>query len=184
MRRTEKWKWIRGYKGYYKVSNLGRVKSIKHTWINGAGHRCTTSPRILKTSGWHYPIVGLRKKGKRKTFCVHDLVLTTFAGKCPDGLECCHRNDVRSDNKLTNLYWGTHSQNLQDAVRNGNKKVGSKLSFAKLNEELVIWIVLLVQKGASQAALARAFNVSQTVIWEVCNGRTWRHATCGILGLS
>ena len=33
----EIWKDIEGYKGFYMVSNLGRVKSLSREWIT-AGH--------------------------------------------------------------------------------------------------------------------------------------------------
>src|SRR5262245_59090069 len=109
----EIWRWVVGYKGYYKVSDLGRVKSVgkfcKTKSSLGEWTLREIKPRILKQS-WRDGrlCVVLSKKGKRTTFRVHKLVLEAFIGPCPSGMECCHRNDEREDNELTNLYWGTH----------------------------------------------------------------------------
>jgi hypothetical protein len=50
---------------------------------------------------------------------VHRVVLETFVGSCPDGMECCHLDDVKTNNKLVNLRWDTHDANVVDKVRNG-----------------------------------------------------------------
>jgi hypothetical protein len=46
-------------------------------------------------------------------------VLTAFIGPRPKGRLALHRDDVATHNNLSNLYWGTHRQNMIDAVRNG-----------------------------------------------------------------
>jgi hypothetical protein len=40
------------------------------------------------------------------------MVLFAFVGPCPEGMECCHENDVRDDNRIENLRWDTHANNL------------------------------------------------------------------------
>jgi hypothetical protein len=47
------------------------------------------------------------------------LMLETWIGKRPKGMVARHLNDVRSDNRLDNLSWGTHKDNFNDAVKNG-----------------------------------------------------------------
>ena len=47
------------------------------------------------------------------TVClVHRLVLETFVGPCPEGMECDHRNHNTADNRIENLAWITHSDNM------------------------------------------------------------------------
>lgn len=53
---------------------------------------------------------------------VHQLVLEAFVGPRPDGLVCCHDNDVKTDNRLSNLRYDTQAANCADAVRNGRTK--------------------------------------------------------------
>lgn len=50
---------------------------------------------------------------------VHRLVLETFIGPCPDGHEGCHNNGNKYDNRLCNLRWDTHKNNIKDAVKAG-----------------------------------------------------------------
>jgi hypothetical protein len=61
---------------------------------------------------------------------VHVLVLTAFVGPCPDGNEALHFNDIPDDNRLSNLRWGTRSQNNHDAIRNGHRTYGRKIEEA------------------------------------------------------
>ena len=46
---SEVWKDIRGYEGYYQVSNLGRVKSLSRRIFNGFGYY-RSKETILKPS--------------------------------------------------------------------------------------------------------------------------------------
>lgn len=50
---------------------------------------------------------------------MHRLVLLAFVGPCPDGMEACHANDIPTDNRLANLRWGTHADNMRDRIENG-----------------------------------------------------------------
>ena len=57
--------------------------------------------------------------GDRSSPRVGVMVLETFVGPCPDGLECCHNNDLFCDNRLENLRWDTHRANIADRTRHG-----------------------------------------------------------------
>lgn len=66
------------------------------------------------------PFVNLANGGERKICRVHVLVLEAFVGPRPDGLQGCHWNDIKTDNRLENLRWDTASANMHDKVRNGH----------------------------------------------------------------
>jgi hypothetical protein len=53
---------------------------------------------------------------------VHQLVLLAFRGPCPSGMECLHNDDVKNNNELTNLRYGTRSENNKDRVRTGHDR--------------------------------------------------------------
>lgn len=119
----EKWKRIPGYEDY-QVSTLGRV-------INSHG-------KIMKLWLFSPKSDGVKWQDRKKLFPVHRIVLMTFIGIPPDKHEGCHRNDIKTDNRLENLYWGTRKQNIRDQIRNktfhftnpgaGEKHAGSKYS--------------------------------------------------------
>lgn len=50
---------------------------------------------------------------------VHHLILEAFVGPRPPGLHALHGDDDRANNRLDNLRWGSRSENIREAVRNG-----------------------------------------------------------------
>ena len=108
---NEEWKPIPGYEDLYQVSNTGKVKRLP-------------KGKLLKP--WKdkggYPSVKLCKGGKRKFRYVHRLVLEAFVGECPDGMECLHADGNPANNKIENLIWGSHSENILDTVRHGRHR--------------------------------------------------------------
>jgi hypothetical protein len=60
-----------------------------------------------------YLFVTLNGKG----YAVHRLILLTFRGKRPKGLESRHLNNNKTDNRLKNLLWGTRRENACDSAK-------------------------------------------------------------------
>ncbi len=150
----ERWKDVIGYEGLYQVSDQGRVKSIKRRY---AGEK------ILKASPDKRdgrPVVCLSNKAKTRNFWVHRLVLEAFVGPCPAGHEACHWNDIRTDNNVSNLRWGTKKENKSDAKRNGRL---DRMSRPIIRSDGVEYY--------SIRDAARCMGVSHSTIWHVLNGR-------------
>lgn len=104
----EIWKDIKGYKGYYMVSNLGRVKSLGRVIIYKSGKKIALKDKILKQTPdkYGYLMVGLNKNNIQKKCRVHQLVSITFLNHKLDGTnKLCtdHKNNIKSDNRLDNL---------------------------------------------------------------------------------
>ena len=126
----ERWIPVVGYEGLYEVSDRGNVRSLKRprkTYLTQHGKELVLTwfeGRVLSPSADKdgYLKVSLSKNGKSKVFRVHRLVLESFVGACPDGMECCHWNDVPDDNRLENLRWGTSASNGKDKRRNHDGK--------------------------------------------------------------
>lgn len=109
----EQWLPVPGYEGYYSVSNLGRVRSDKRTMVDKNGHARKIPEVILtpeKRSSGHL-VVCLWKNHERTKRYVHHIVLETFTGGDPAGMQACHWNDDPGDNRLENLRWGTSPEN-------------------------------------------------------------------------
>lgn len=161
----EIWKPIRGFDGMYDVSNYGRVRSNSRIVRHNLGGDKRLNERIVSklitVNG--YCQVFLYKNGKRSVRLVHRLVLQAFVGECPVGMEVRHLNSVRTDNRLCNLAYGTHSDNVIDTIklgRNGNQK---------LNPELVVTIRKRLDDGELVKDLASEYNVSTRAISKVKN---------------
>lgn len=125
----ENWKPVVGYEGHYEVSDLGNVRSLARTVTRSDG-RVRPFPSKVLSQGFSgerkRPLVALCKNGKQTTYWVHRLVAEAFLGPAPEGTEVCHRNDDCQDNRPTNLYWGTRTDNLNDMVANGLHWLASK----------------------------------------------------------
>lgn len=117
----ETWKPIPGYEDAYEVSDLGRVRSLERLVPARNGSTRRQFARILRPS----PLptghlhVSLSRNGKGRSYTVHRLVLLAFIGPPRRDQECCHRDGNPSNNALTNLYWGTRTDNRLDDIRNG-----------------------------------------------------------------
>ena len=133
----------------YSVSTLGRVK----------GPRGLLRTPACKARGYEYVQAGGRQRA------VHHLVLITFVGPCPQGLEACHADDDRRNNRLSNLRWDTHQSNIDDKIRNGNAR-GRK---PKLSTEQLKSIALMREAGASLKDIASAFSISEGYVSKIAN---------------
>lgn len=118
----ETWKAIAGYEGRYEVSDLGRVRSLERTICRSVGKPYLLKGRVLKplvdSDGYH--MVMPAKEGVYETLKIHRLVAIAFlpAGGA-EQTEVNHKNLVKSDNRVGNLEWATHAENVAHAVRNG-----------------------------------------------------------------
>jgi len=115
----EQWKPVVGYEGLYEVSDMGRVRAPAK--ISSSGLKLKA--RVLKTS--------LNDRGRRQfgvcvngvegKLKVHTEVLKAFVGPRPEGFDGCHKDDVPTNNHLSNLKWASKSENHGgDKKRNRN----------------------------------------------------------------
>jgi hypothetical protein len=134
----EVWRPVRGYEGKYEVSDLGRVRSIARTVQTSTGQR-RYAGRILspgtRTGGHHFVILPARRIGfPRRNAAIHQLVLEAFVGARPPGMEACHADDNKANNRLSNLRWDTRRENTLDRVRNGIHHLANKTACPKGHE--------------------------------------------------
>jgi hypothetical protein len=133
---------FRSIDGYpYKIDEWGDVWSIPCVVMRSNGRPYTVVPKRIKPiwngGHWQVELAG-------KAFYVHVLVLETFEGSRPTpehkGL---HRDDDPHHNHISNLYWGTMSDNAFDRVRNGNdpnaRKVRCKRGHQLAGANLAPW---------------------------------------------
>lgn len=83
----------------------------------------TKKARVLRSTSTN---VVLRKHGKNHWFKRGYLILITFIGPPPSGKRLVrHLDDDTSRTELSNLAWGDHQDNYDDAVRNKRHGAGS-----------------------------------------------------------
>lgn len=106
---NEIWKDIKGYEGLYQISNLGNVKSLSNNFLR--------KEKILKHGKLKgYLLVQLSKNGKIKCYRVHRLVAEAFIPNPNNLPQIDHINTDRSDNRVCNLRWCSHKENMNNIL--------------------------------------------------------------------
>lgn len=159
---NEYFKDIPGYEDKYQISNYGRVWSI----IN----QKFLKPQKLNKYG--YLIVNL---GRNNTKLISRLVLESFIGPCPLDMECNHKDDDKSNNKLDNLEWNYHDINCITRDRNNKTAKGNFLPQTILNKEIVINIRKLSIDGYTDTQISNMLDINRGTIYDIVNYRTWKH---------
>ncbi len=117
----EIWKDIIGFEGEYQISNLSNIRSLDRPIITNNQWGEYTQiyegrklKGIVNTNG--YVRVDL-KKGK--LYLVHRLVAIHFIPNPDNKPEINHIDGNPQNNKISNLEWCTHSENIRHADRTG-----------------------------------------------------------------
>ena len=121
LERAERWKPVTGHEGIYEVSNHGRVRSVDRTVTRSDGQVHRRKGKLLRTplNQRGYQVVNLCIQGKCQIRTVHSLIAETFIGTRPEGMEVCHNDGIKTNNRVDNLRYGTRSDNTLDKVRHG-----------------------------------------------------------------
>lgn len=177
----ETWKAIPGWEALYEVSDHGRVRSLDRTVFTRRHGWTKYKGRVLAhhTSKNGYPIATLTKPGQKPIcFNIHILVLHAFVGPPQAGQECCHADDVPTNNHISNLRWDTRKSNHADAKRNGRLRParGVAAGNAKVTEDTVRWIREFGRAWGVRDT-GRLFDISHTTVRHILEGDTWGHVT-------
>jgi hypothetical protein len=168
----EAWKPVVGHETTYEVSSLGRVRRI----ATGPG---TYPGRLLKLSvdGHGRPRVVLCFCNKQTRRFVSHLVADAFLpAKSPTDTVVRHLNDDPLDNRACNLARGTHSDNTQDAIRNGKLPTGVDGPGSKLNDDKVREIRRLYDTGDfTQQEIGLRFGTSDVMVSKIVRRKRWKH---------
>lgn len=161
------WKQHPVYQGYW-LSKDGRVGSTGKSKVNF---------KLLKPfydkDGYIQRVISFN--GKAKTYRLHAIILETFVGPCPSGMECRHIDGNRSNNRLENLCWSTHIENILDKKVHGTWQTGERHGMHKLTRTQVNEIRNLSKtKSINPYRISKMFGVSRTTIVRIINNKTWK----------
>lgn len=156
----EEWRDIPDYEGIYQASNLGRVKSLERSYRR---KEKILKPKLTRDG---YYLVGLFKNSNEKFYQVHRLVYEAFNGQIPEGLQVNHINEIKTDNRLSNL-------NLMTPKENTNYGTGIERR-AKSKSKPVLQFTLediLIKEYPSTKQAERETGFSHQNIIKCCKGK-------------
>lgn len=118
------WKDIKGYEGLYQISDKGLVISKSRMIITVDGKTRFVKGRLMKLRKHDdgYRFVSLCRNGKSKNHYVHRLVAEAFIPNEHSKPEVNHLNGNKTCNRVENLAWATHAENVQHAYDTGLSK--------------------------------------------------------------
>lgn len=152
---NEIWKDIENYEGY-KVSNMGRIKSLKGK-----------TERILKQQMDRdgYLLICLSKTGAQKIFKVHRLVAKAFIPNTENKSDVNHKNECKTDNRVINLEWTTRKENINYGTRN------ERISKARMKQVLQFTLEGELAKEWNSIIECRCNGFSGGNISQCCNNK-------------
>lgn len=163
----EIWKDITQLNGNYSISNLGNVKSKRG--------------RLMKLGfdKYGYIRITLCQNGKKRPYYVHRLVCLEFLLNPENKPLVNHKNGKRSDNRVENLEWSTHQENVIHGFKNGRIPAtakGEKAPHHILKERDIPNIRKLLQEGEkSMREIGNIYGVGLQTIYSIKSGKNWKH---------
>lgn len=165
---AERWLPVVGWEGLYEVSDFGRVRSLPRK----AGTRILEGQiRALADNGKGYMQVTLCNRKKQKRF-VHQLVVEAFIGPREPGVDCCHRDGDRANNRLPNLRYDTRAGNEAGKVRHGTHSRGERHGMSKLTARAVVAI-----RGDTRLhrEIAAEYGIAASRVSQIKSQKAWAH---------
>lgn len=155
----EIWRDCPGLPGY-RVSDAGEVSSPR---------RSALVHDVDRTSGHHR--VTLCHGGVPKRWLVHRLVLLAFVGPAKPGEVCRHLDGNPGNNALSNLAYGSMSDNHQDQFVHGTAPVGEANSQAQIK-----WsdVDRIRSSKMSATQVVKEYGLSRSQAYRIIWNESWK----------
>lgn len=178
MKQKELWLPFPDFSKRYEVSNLGRYRSLRWTFV---GSQKKIIRKILKlgySPKFNYLYASVREGRRIKTTGIHVAVARAFVDNADPELNIMvnHKDGDRCNNCASNLEWCTASQNQKHAYETGLRKkpYGSKNGRCLLTEDEVMQIF---NSDENHYFLAARYDIGRTAIGRIKSGKSWSHIT-------
>lgn len=179
----EQWHDVKGFEGIYKVSSLGRIKSLTRTitYKNGAKH--LTKGKMLKPimDSYGYYRATLYKNGHAYQRLVHRIVADEFVSNPNNYSDINHKNEMRTDNRSENLEWCTKKYNNNYGRHNDHLSLAKCKSIYQLDSDhniIAKWKSINEAVQGLKLPKASHCNISACLHGRIQHayGYTWRFA--------
>ena len=173
----EIWKDIVGFDGQYQISNNGRYKSVEREVVLKDGRVRVFKSKILKPfiSKSGYPTATLSISGKNIKRSVHRLVAETFIENSFNKSDVNHIDGNKENNKVENLEWVSHSENLYHFHKLSDSNSGERNNLSKLKDDDIPVIREMHADGISSKRISELFKVDYKTIWRIVTHQTWKN---------
>jgi hypothetical protein len=166
-------------KDFYRAGTDGKIYSGVKTIGFGKPTLVDWYPMKFYTNKKGYQFVGIIFNGKKVTKTVHRLICLAFHGiPISPKYQTRHLDGNRSNNKPSNLVWGTQEENWLDRKAHGNGNSGEDNPSAKLTDEEYSHVRWAIKMGlCSQERAAKALGFSRSGMSTLIHQR--RKGKCG-----
>ncbi|WP_050611843.1 NUMOD4 motif-containing HNH endonuclease [Ligilactobacillus agilis] len=153
---TEHWKPVKGYEELYEVSDLGRLRNSRTNYIYKP-QKTVDGYLTVKLQGFR----GIRR--------VHRLVVEAFDPPLTSKMEVDHLNEIKTDNRLSNLEKVSRKENQIRRYNRENlnetKYRFGNLSVLDVNLLKIDWLL-----GMETEAISKKYNISKTQVQHIGRG--------------
>ncbi len=179
MQEEEIWVDIKGYEGFYQISNWGKVRSLDRLVVQKARKPRFWKGRLCAFNKINHKYHGLilYKNQIYKHVTVHRLVAQHFIPN-PDNLPVVNHLDNNGfNNHVSNLEWTTVMGNTQHAMDIGALKLkGEDNPMAKYDKALVLKIREMYDVEKIRICnIARQLDLPTKYIDLIVHRKRWKH---------
>ncbi len=173
---TEKWTHIKGWEGWYEISNFGNLKSLDRIVLRGSGEMPFKGKmltwRVNPLGYWYYQLL---RKGKKYMIWNHREVAKNFIPNIYNKPEVNHIDGNKGNNHYSNLEWCTRMENIHHAMKlglwNGHGENGNLSKFT--NEQVRKIRSEATGEFGEYSRLARKYSVSPNTMRILLRGESY-----------
>lgn len=114
---------------------------------------------------------------KNKKMNAHRASWIIHTGIDPKEKNVCHKCDNRLCCNPDHLFLGTHQDNMDDMLQKGRRVniKGEQCPWAKLTQQDIHMMLALFEKGFTNKAVGKLFNIHGATAGEIKRGEIWGH---------
>lgn len=171
----ENWKDVKGYEGFYQVSDLGNVRSLARDVYrqNGTFHHHVEEKILVPgINRYCYQYVNLCKNGKRKVMTIHRLVAMAFLPNPENKPMINHKDEVKNNNSVENLEWCSAQYNINFGTRNA-RMIQNRRSykFGNAPSAKAVFCEELNKTFDCAKRAGEELGIDRSAITKVCKGK-------------